>query len=86
MARLRSRGMDSGLREFLLAWQVEFREMYVDRIPECADVLSRPVERLTRGEAFSFARFLLPDDHPARFVGGLSDRLTLTTDDRLIDA
>lgn len=84
MARLKQRGSEVGLREYLLEWEVDFRNTYGSMAPEFWEALSPAVDALVGGEAYSFPRYLLPDDHPARREGNLHDRLVLTEDDRLV--
>ncbi|MDC8980975.1 hypothetical protein PR370_07345 [Mycobacterium marinum] len=86
MARLKERGSEAGLREFLLEDAVAFRELYGGRDPELWRELSKPVDQLVGGEAYSFRLYDLPDDHPmrrARGAGGMSDVLALSKDDCL---
>ncbi|RFZ49352.1 hypothetical protein MSS2_04249 [Mycobacterium marinum] len=44
MARLKARGSEAGLREFLLEDAVAFRELYGGRDPELWRELSKPVD------------------------------------------
>lgn len=56
MARVKQRGNEVGLREFLLSEAVEFQDMYIDMCADFEPALSGPVNTLTRGEAYSFSR------------------------------
>jgi hypothetical protein len=88
MARInKRRGHELGLRECLLEEAVEFRSMYGKHGPEFWDALSKPIDALIAGEAYSFTRYQLPDDHPLRLAAGpagMCDRLVLTKDDELM--
>lgn len=83
MPRLKQRLGEAGLREYLLAAAVEFRDMYVDKALDLEPALSLPVNRLTRGEEHAFRRYELPGDHPARFAGSPGDLVLLTEEDVL---
>ncbi|WP_349269136.1 hypothetical protein MPNTM1_04558 [Mycolicibacterium parafortuitum] len=84
MARLKDRGSEAGLREFLLEGAVAFRDMYGLASTGCWEALSQPVNLLVGREPFSFSRFELPPNHPLRRHGALHDRLTLTEGDELL--
>jgi hypothetical protein len=45
---------------------------------------SKAVDQLAGGEPYRLHRWELPDDHPARVDGAISDDLILTADDRLM--
>lgn len=77
-------GADETLREYLFTAALEFRAAYGSMAPEFWEALTPPVDALLGREAYSFPRYMLPDDHPARVVGGMHDRLVLTEDDRLV--
>lgn len=83
MPRLTRRAGEAGLREYLIAEAVDFRDLYVDGSPDFESALSMPVTRLVGGEAYRFCRYELPPQHPARFEGGMSDHLVLTAADTL---
>lgn len=83
MPRFEDDGADETLRQYLLAVEADFRERYIEGIPEAAEALSIGVNQLSRGETYSFPRYMLPGDHPARLVGGLHDMLVLTEDNQL---
>lgn len=83
MSRLKARGHEAGLREYLLEGAVDFRDTCGSLAPEFWDALTPAVDALVGGEAYSFSRYLLPDDHPARTEGNLHDRLVLTEDGAL---
>ena len=85
MARPKQRGDEVGLREYLLEEAVYFRNT-CGRTPVLWDALTPSVDALVGGEAYSFYRWELPDDHPARRDGDLNDRLVLTEDDVLMPA
>jgi hypothetical protein len=83
VARLKARGAEVGLREVLLEDALSLRDRYGVYDPGYWAELSKPVDLLLSGESFSFRRYMLPDDHPARTAGGISDVLTLTVEDTL---
>jgi hypothetical protein len=89
VARLKQRGDEAGLREYLLEEAVKFRDLYGRLDERFWEVLSQPVDRLLGGEPYGFYRYELPDDHPLRLAagpGGMCDWLVLTEHDELVPA
>jgi len=87
MARLKARGNEVGLREYLLDAALDLRNTYGRHGDEFWSVLSKSVTQLVGRERYGFYRYQLPDDHPlrrARDAAGMCDHLVLTEDDRLI--
>lgn len=84
MPRFEDDGPEVGLRQWLLEWEVEFRELYGEVSPEAMVELSKGVNQLSRSEAFRLYGWQLPDDHPARLVYGVNANLVLTENDELI--
>ncbi|UNB55479.1 hypothetical protein [Mycolicibacterium sp. YH-1] len=82
MARLKSRAVEAGLREFLLEKAIAFREL-CGQTPEMYAELLTPVDALIGDEPYRLYRWELPDDHPERAADGPNDGLVLTADDKL---
>jgi hypothetical protein len=85
VARLRNSGAEVGLREYLLEQAVDFRDLYGLVVDGAWEQLSKPVDQLLGGEAYRLYRWQLSDDYPAVMNGPISDVLTLTADDLLVD-
>ncbi|TDY06815.1 hypothetical protein BCL50_3151 [Mycolicibacterium litorale] len=85
MARLKHRGNEVGLREYLLEEAIYLRNLY-GHIDGCWEPLAIPVDQLVGRERYGFYRYELPGDHPLRRAGELRDRLVLTEDDQLLSA
>jgi hypothetical protein len=81
--RLKRTG-DAELRQYLLAWTVELRDMYGDKLSEASVVYSNRINALTRGEAYRLHAWELPDNHPVRLTYGINADLVLTEDDVLV--
>lgn len=81
------------LRAYLLAQQIDFRQMVTGKVKDKDGSwfaylwreTSKSVDRLAEGRSYSFSRYLLPDDHPMRpqHPGELFDSLELGEDDVL---
>ena len=85
MPRFVDDGPEDGLRQYLLSFEVELREMYGDKLSEACEVFTRQIGRLTRGGAYRLHGWQLPDDHPAKLIYGVHADLMLTEDDELIE-
>jgi hypothetical protein len=90
VARLKQADSDAELRAYLLAEAVEFRRTYVETQlddPTWRAYVwtesSKRVDALTNGQPYRFPRWHLPDQHPARAAGKISDELVLRADDVL---
>lgn len=86
-------GAEPELREYLLAQAQDLRRTYVGvalEDPELRDYtwteLSRPVDALASGGPYHFSRYQLPDHHPMRGLGKISDDLLLDADNVLTEA
>ena len=93
VARLCRPGADGALRGYLLEEARAFRRLMCDTLlddgvesaqyawAEC----SKPVEALANGEPWRIHRYELPEGHPARDLGKVSDELVLGSDDVLCE-
>jgi hypothetical protein len=90
VARLSNPNADTALRQYLLEERRAFRHRMATRLADDAAwssaawaELSKGVDPLAAGEACQLRRFELPDTHPARVVGAVSDLLVLGADNML---
>jgi hypothetical protein len=94
MARSRTPGADSSLRDYLIEQATDFRRLICttavdgddrDLAEYASEHLSRPVDRLAAGAAVSLHRYQLPDEHPMSpaHCGDPCGRLTLDEHDVL---
>jgi hypothetical protein len=79
MARLKHGGANLGLREYL----IDYAETVLLPVMGTSEAFVESVAALKAGGEYSFHRYELPDDHPARRDGELHDYLTLGADDIL---
>lgn len=79
MAKLIDGGENIGLRDFL----IDYAETVLLPVMATNEGFVESVARLKAGGEYSFHRYELPDDHPARRDGELHDYLTLGADDIL---
>src|ERR1700754_4366577 len=91
VARTSRPASEAALRGYLLADAKEFRQRMVETLlddsaasAECAwRECSKRVDRLTGGQAVWIHRYELPDGHPLRALGEMTDGLVLGADDVL---
>ena len=93
LARLCRPGADAALRGYLLEHAKDFRRLMVDTLLDnysdwaqyAWTETSKPVDQLANGEACRISRYQLPEGHPARDLGKVSDELVLGSDDVLCE-
>jgi hypothetical protein len=83
MARLKHGGENVGLREYLIEYA---DDVLMPVMGAVCEVFADSVAQLKAGGEYTFHRYELPDDHPARREGELHDYVTLGTDDVLRSA
>ncbi|WP_067566400.1 hypothetical protein [Nocardia acidivorans] len=83
MARPRGNQKEQDIRRHLLEESTALRDRYGWLDPAAFAELSKPVDQLSAGAAWSLRRYELPDDHPARTAGAAGDLLTLDESDVL---
>ena len=95
VARLCNPGADSALRGYLVAEARAFRRQHVEILldpehPEWAEYAwaetSKRVDQLEAGKPCRITRYDLPEGHPARALGAITDDLLLGADDVLYEA
>lgn len=92
MAQLTRPDSDAALRGYLLEQARDFRRLMVDTLLDSTEwakyawaECSKPVDALEAGKAIRISRYDLPDGHPMRPLGRITDNLVLGADNVLTE-